>query len=167
MLPLFYHLFLPSNKKTGKKHGKNKEKFACRDPGRHPSRKDNRAEALWIPKTAWRLLCNLYISGSKRLPTECERAHNQDSLFTWRTASALSSFLAFSPILLAFSLSFLFPLSRDASLGWNLQCASSVASPAGHVISSDDSPRPVPRLFAPEKRGHIKDRFGRAVYLLR
>lgn len=27
----------------------------------HPSRKDNRAEALWIPKTAWRLLCNLYV----------------------------------------------------------------------------------------------------------
>lgn len=108
MLPLFYRLFLPSSKKTEKKHSKNKEKFACRDPGRHPSRKDNRAEALWIPKTAWRLLCNLYISGSKRLPTECERAHNQDSLFTWRTASALSSFLAFSPILLAFSL-FPFP----------------------------------------------------------
>lgn len=139
--------------KREKEGDKLEVKNDLRDTLSHPSRKDNRAEAFWIPKMMWQLLCNLYILRSKRSPTECERADNQDALFTWGTGNAPSS-------LLLFSLPFFLSHHSDEICG-----ASSVALSAGHVNPSDDSPRRKGYYLLRKNRGALKANLT-VVYLL-
>lgn len=102
----------------------------------------------------WQLLCNLYISRSKRSPTECEKADNQDALFTWGTANA-------SPI--PFSLSLI--LSSSHITRKSAECIERCIAGAGHVNLSDDSPRRKDYYLLRKNRGALKTN-STAVYLL-
>lgn len=103
----------------------------------------------------WQLLCNLYISRSKGSSTECEKADNQDALFTWGTANAPPFFFSLSPFL----------SSSHITRVKSAECIERCIVGAGHVNLSDDSPRRKGYYLLRKNRGALKTN-STAVYLL-